>query len=345
MQFASWKHTFECFCSNIRWPSVAYHKLVLYSTAVTTTISIAPGNNMTITSNRNKCTRRWLDLNHVYPFHPWMMTHGSLKWEPKKQELVVKRVKVARAVTKNGEMICKYGRQFIKWIGSIGKKLLYSWGPKSPKGQWVGCMTVEENSSNLFEHNLKTWIFILQPTTSAHPAMFVADTPISTTSWLQSKPVAEKQRLLETATLSMSQKFGECASVSWINNIPLFTFSSFHFVESKRWILIFWDFWTMNQNQNYIYIWVCIYTYVFMYESRWLATPTRWRFGRGHDKPIHGSGDRHLLSRWYTEVCTQFQLILDSISIATHPEIGKQFFTAIWLWCWDGKYRCGQTIS
>ena len=24
-------------------------------------------------------------------------------------------------------------------------------------------------------------------------------------------------------------------------------------------------------------------------ENRWLATPKRWRFVRGHDKPIHGS--------------------------------------------------------
>lgn len=263
MQFASWKHTFECFCSIIRWPSVDYHKLVLYSTAVTTTISIAPGNNMTITSNRNKCTRRWLDLNHVYPFHPWMMTHGSLKWEPKKQELVVKRVKAARAVTKNGEMICKYGRQFIKWIGPIGKKLLYSWGPKSPKGQWVGCMTVEENSSNLFElnkvNNLKTWIFILQPTTSAHPAMFLADTPISTTFVILPADCSPSPASRETTTAWFHRYWDPCLRNlvwiscqldSWINNIPLFTISSFYFVDSKRWILIFWDFWTMNQNEN-----------------------------------------------------------------------------------------------
>ena len=70
--------------------------------------------------------------------------------EKKKQELVVKRVKVARVVTKNGAMICKYGRQLIKWICAIG----YTHGEDcEPKGQCVGCMTMEENSSNLFQLN------------------------------------------------------------------------------------------------------------------------------------------------------------------------------------------------
>lgn len=201
----------------------------------------------------------------------------------------------SRAVTKHGEMICKYGRQFIKWICSIGKKLLYSWGPKSPKGQWVGCMTVEENSSNLFElnkvNNLKTWIFILQPTTSAHPAMFLADTPISTTFVILPADCSPSPASRETTTAWFHCHWDPCLRNlvwiscqldSWINNIPLFTISSLYFVDSKRWILIFWDFWTMNQNEKYVH----------HSEIRWLATPRTWRFGRGYDKPIQGSGDR-----------------------------------------------------
>ena len=37
----------------------------------------------------------------------------------------------------------------------------------------------------------------------------------------------------------------------------------------------------------------------FCYQKRGIYKNNRWRFVRGHDKPIHGSGNRHLLSRWY----------------------------------------------
>ena len=65
-------------------------------------------------------------------------------------------------------------------------------------------------------------------------------------------------------------------------------------------------------------------------ESRWLATPKRWRFVRGHDKPIHGIELCHLFSRWYMGVSknrgTPESSILIGFSIINHPFWGTIIF-------------------
>ncbi len=48
-------------------------------------------------------------------------------------------------------------------------------------------------------------------------------------------------------------------------------------------------FWSTNISARSSYSLIWIQICVHHSESRWLATPKRWRFVRGHDKPMHGS--------------------------------------------------------